>query len=150
MQTVTHLTPDFAVTAELSDADFQEAAARGFKAIINNRPDGEAPGQPTAASQREIAQKHGLQYVHIPASQANIFSDSVVGAMADALADLDGPILAHCKSGMRSAIAWAAASARTRPVEEVEKILSQGPFDLSFLHDELEQQAAHGTGAKTA
>ncbi|CFX33784.1 conserved protein of unknown function [Candidatus Filomicrobium marinum] len=150
MQTVTHLTPDFAVAGELSDADFEEAAASGFKAIINNRPDGEAPGQPTAASQKAIAEKHGLQYVHIPVNQANIFSDSVVGAMADTLAKLDGPILAHCKSGMRSAIVWAAASARTRPVAEVEKILSQGPFDLSFLHDELEQQAAHAAGTETA
>lgn len=143
MNTITFITPEFAVTGELTEPDFAELAARGFKAVINNRPDGEAEGQQPARAQEELARKHGLEYVHIPASSQTLFSDAIVGAMAGALASLDGPILAHCKSGMRSTILWAAASARTRPIAEILEALRNSPFDVSFLVDELEQQAAN-------
>ena len=39
------IVPDFAVAGQLTREDFAAAAEAGFKAIINNRPDGEAPGQ---------------------------------------------------------------------------------------------------------
>lgn len=141
MNTITKITPEFAVAGELAPFDFAEIVALGFKAIINNRPDGEAENQLSAAAEEGIARSHGLQYVHIPASMQNVFSDEVVSAMAEALANLDGPILAHCKSGMRSTILWAAASARTLTIAEVLQRLENCPFDLSFLRDELEHQA---------
>lgn len=143
MNTITYITPEFAVTGELTESDFAEIAALGFKAVINNRPDGESEGQQPAGVQEEFARKHGLEYVHIPASSQTLFSDAVVDAMAEALANLDCPVLAHCKSGMRSTILWAAASARVRPVAEVLEALGNSPFDVSFLADELEQQAAN-------
>jgi uncharacterized protein (TIGR01244 family) len=146
MNTITYITPEFAITGELSEADFAELAARGFKAVINNRPDGEAADQQPAQVQEEFARRHGLAYVHIPATSQTLFNDQVVEAMAEALKNLEGPILAHCKSGMRSAILWGAASARTRPVAEVLEALGKSPFDLSFLVDELEQQAARSSG----
>jgi hypothetical protein len=61
--------------------------------------------------------------------------------MADAVATLDGPSLAQCASGLRSAIAWAAASARTQDVDCVLKALEKAGFDLEFLRDDLEAQA---------
>lgn len=142
MNTITFITPEFAVTGELSPADFAELAARGFKTIINNRPDGESEGQMPASMQEEVARQNGLDYVHIPATQRDLFTDGVVGAMADAMANRQGPFLAHCKSGMRSTILWAVVSARTTPVAEVLATLQNNQMDLSSLHDELEQQAA--------
>ena len=43
---VTKLTPNISVAHQLTEQDLEEAAAAGFKTIINNRPDGEAPDQP--------------------------------------------------------------------------------------------------------
>lgn len=147
MNSITYITPDFAITGELSESDFAELAALGFKAVINNRPDGEGPGQQPAQMQEEFARSNGLAYAHIPATSQTLFSDQVVDAMAEALSKLEGPVLAHCKSGMRSTILWGAASARTRPVAEVLEALGNSPFDVSFLQDELEKQASRGTGA---
>jgi len=39
------LEPDIAVAPQLVEADFAEIAARGFRSVVNNRPDGEAPDQ---------------------------------------------------------------------------------------------------------
>ena len=116
-------------------------AGLGFRTVISNRPDGEEPGQPSGAECAACASRHGLGYLHIPATSLDLFTDSVVAAMAQALAESDGPTLAHCKSGQRSAIVWAAARARTRPVAEVMDALEGAGFELAFLRDELESQA---------
>jgi sulfide:quinone oxidoreductase len=61
--------------------------------------------------------------------------------MADALAELEGPVVAHCKSGLRSAIVWAAASARSQPVDCVLAALDKAGFDLDVIRDDLDAQA---------
>lgn len=141
MDTPIFITPDFAVTSALEPEDFEAAAALGFRSILSNRPDGEAEGQMTARAEAVHAWRAGLQFRHVPAPKLDLFTDSVVEAMADAVAGLDGPILAHCASGLRSAIAWAAASARTQNVDCVIAALEKAGFDLDFLRDDLEAQA---------
>ncbi len=141
MDRIVYLTPRFAVTGALDNDDFAAVAAAGFKAVINNRPDSEETGQPEARSQAQRAWAAGLQYRHIPASKHDLFIDGVVTGMAEALAAFDGPVLAHCKSGLRSAIVWAAATARTEPVDHVLAQLEAAGFELDFLRDDLDQQA---------
>lgn len=141
MKDLTYITPDFAVAAWLEPEDLAEAARLGFKAVINNRPDGEAVDQPTADQMRRFATAAGLAYTHIPSNKLELFCDPVVDGMAEAIKTADAPILAHCQSGMRSAIVWAAASARERPVDDILAALDKAGFDLDFLRDELDQQA---------
>ncbi|HZC16035.1 MAG TPA: sulfur transferase domain-containing protein, partial [Caulobacteraceae bacterium] len=43
------VTEGFSVAPQIDLEDLPRAAAQGFKLVINNRPDGEAPGQPTSA-----------------------------------------------------------------------------------------------------
>ena len=141
MEHIVKLTPRFAVTAALSEVDFAEAARLGFKAIVSNRPDDEESGQLSARQEAVLAWRAGLQFRHIPTSKYDLFTNQVVEGMADALAGLEGPILAHCKSGIRSIIVWAAASARTQPVDCVIDTLTKAGQDLEFLRDDLEAQA---------
>lgn len=141
MDTIVYITPGFAVTSALAPADFAKAAELGFKAIISNRPDGEAAGQLTAREEAGHAWRAGLRFAHVPSSKLDLFTDAVVEGMADAVRRLDGPILAHCQSGLRSAIIWAAASARGQPVDCVIDTLTAAGFDLAFLRDDLDQQA---------
>lgn len=154
MEKITYLTPHFAVTAELAPADFAAAAGLGFKAIISNLPDGEGAGQLTARDEAGHAWRAGLRFAHVPSSKLDLMTDVVVEDMAAAVRRLDGPILAHCKSGVRSAIIWAAASARTQPVDCVLAALAGAGFDLEFLRDDLEAQADRarwlGTGLPKA
>jgi uncharacterized protein (TIGR01244 family) len=78
--------------------------------IVNNRPDQEEPGQPTSDEIEAAAKAAGIAYRHIPISGG--FSQAQVTEMADALAATEGPVLAFCKSGMRSIYLWALAQAR--------------------------------------
>jgi sulfide:quinone oxidoreductase len=141
MDAITYITPDFAVTPALGLEDFSRVSALGFRGVINNRPDGEEASQLDASLCAGEARRQGLTYRHIPASTLDLFTDPVVGAMADALQTERGPILAHCKSGLRSAIVWAAASARSMPVEEILEALKAAGFELRFLRDDLDSQA---------
>ncbi len=141
MDQITTLTPRFAVTSALKPEDFAEAARLGYAAIVSNRPDGEEDGQLTAKQEAALAWRAGLKFRHVPTSKHDTFTDAVVEGMADALAGLDGPVLAHCKSGVRSAVVWAAASARSQPVECVLDTLTKAGMDLEFLHDDLDAQA---------
>ncbi|MGE3066293.1 MAG: sulfur transferase domain-containing protein [Hyphomicrobiaceae bacterium] len=141
MDKITYITPQFAVTSELAPEDFPAAAALGFKSIISNLPDGESADGLTARREAVLAWRHGLTFQHVPAPKLDIFSDAVVGAMEDALHRTPGPVLAHCKSGLRSAIAWAAASARSQQVTCVLDTLAAAGFDLDFIRDDLDAQA---------
>ncbi len=135
------ITPQFAVTDAMAPEDFAAAAAMGFRAVLSNRPDGEAVGQMTARQESIHAWRAGLKFRHVPAAKLDLFTDPVVETMSDSVVSLDGPILAHCASGLRSAIAWAATSARTQNVDCVLAALRQAGFDLDFLRDDLEAQA---------
>jgi sulfide:quinone oxidoreductase len=141
LEQITTVTPRFSVTSALGELDFVEAARLGFKAIVSNRPDGEQPGQLSAKQEAVLAWRAGLQFRHIPSTKHDVFTDDIVEGMADALAALEGPVLAHCASGVRSLIIWAAASARTQPVDCVIDTLSKSGHDLDFLRDDLEAQA---------
>lgn len=140
------LAPNFAVTSAMSAEDFAVAARLGFRSIISNRPDGEAADQLSAAEGAGHATAAGLAYLHVPAAKLDLFTDPVVDGMRDAMMTLDGPILAHCASGLRSAIAWAAASARTEDVDGILAALEKAGFNLAFLRDDLDQQVQRGRG----
>lgn len=141
MHDIQFLTPRFAVTAALGEPDFERLAALGFKAIVSNLPDGEFEGQLTAKRAAALAWRAGLKFRHVPATKHDVLTDDVVEGLAEALSHLDGPVLAHCRLGTRSAIIWAAASARSQPVDCVLETLRKAGLDLDFLRDDLEAQA---------
>jgi len=115
MNKITYITPCFAVTGALDRADFAAAAALGFRAIVSNLPDGESSRYPSGAAEGKFAADAGLSFRHIPATKHEVFGDRVVDATSSALSELQGPVLAHCASGLRSTLAWAAAAARSQP-----------------------------------
>ena len=99
-----------AVSGQLMPADMKEVAAAGYKAVVNNRPDGEAMfGQPRTAELQKAAEQAGLVFLDLPFSGPNASPDQV-RALRRLLAHQDGKVLAFCKSGMRSALLWGAAS----------------------------------------
>ena len=48
MKRIVRITPHFAVTGALEPADFEAAAALGFRSIVSNLPDGELPAYPAS------------------------------------------------------------------------------------------------------
>lgn len=94
------------ISGQPGNADLQAVRARGVTMIINNRPDGEDFGQPPVSQQRAIASSLGMSYAHLPVHPGG-FDRATVRAFQEALANAPGPVLAHCRSGMRSAMLWA-------------------------------------------
>jgi sulfide:quinone oxidoreductase len=141
MDTITYITPGFAVTGALAPEDFPKIVALGFRSVLSNRPDGEEEGQLTGRREAVLAWRSGLAFRHVPAAMHEIFTDPVVEGMAEALNGLEAPVLAHCKSGLRSAVLWAAAQARGGHVDCVLETLRSASFDLARLRDDLEGQA---------
>jgi uncharacterized protein (TIGR01244 family) len=93
-------------TGQITPAEVAEIAKAGYAAIINNRPDGEEPGQPTKEAVEAEAKKHGLEYRYIPVTTATItYKD--VAAFHNALLRGPKPVLVHCRSGARSYVLYA-------------------------------------------
>lgn len=137
MKPIIPLAPGFAVTGVLEPADFAEAARLGYRTILSNLPDGEMRQMPTSQDAARLAADAGLAYRHIPATRFDVLSDAVIGATLQAVTELPGPILAHCASGMRSAIAWGGAAARFTDADAVLATLGNAGFNLAPLKAEF-------------
>jgi uncharacterized protein (TIGR01244 family) len=99
------LAPGLSAAGKLDRADIEALADAGVKTIINNRPDGEDPGQLPAADAKKLAESRGIAYHHIPFTAATL-TKADVDAFAATLASAKGPIVAHCRSGTRSTLVW--------------------------------------------
>ncbi len=145
-----YLSPTLAVAGALAPADFAEVARRGFKTVINNRPDGEEEGQIAAGDAACHAGDAGLAFLHIPAVKHEILDDRVLEPLAEALATADGPVLLHCRSGLRSAIMWAALSLDAGvPLADILTAARYAGFDLEGVREELAERAAAAAAAAT-
>jgi len=94
------------VSPQIAADDFAALARAGVRAVINNRPDGEEPGQLSSAEAAKLATENGLAYHHIPITAATL-SDAAVTAFRQDVAAAGGEVLAYCRSGTRSATLWA-------------------------------------------
>lgn len=125
------LSPTVWTSPQITSDALPAIAHAGVKRVINNRPDHEEPGQPTSAEIEAAARAAGLEYVWIPVR--GVPEASQVTAVGEALADGE-PTLLFCRSGMRSAAAWAlaerAAGADPRALREA---AAAAGYDLSGL-----------------
>ncbi len=95
------MTQEIGFAGQLTPEQMQEVAARGFKSVINNRPDfEEGPQQPTAAQVQAAAEALGLVYVHQPVISGQITQDNVEQFAAH-INSLPKPVLAFCRTGNR-------------------------------------------------
>ena len=142
MSAFKRVTPDFAVAAQLGTEDVARAAAEGFRAIIVNRPDGEAPGQPSANEIKGAAEAAGLAFKAIPFSGFPP-APGVVAETAAALDEANGPVLAYCRTGTRSITAWALAQALAggHTPDEIIALAQKAGYDLYGARGALEALA---------
>ena len=129
------------VAPQISAADVTEIARAGFTMIVNNRPDGEDMGQPDGDAIRTVAETLGMKYVAIPVTHAG-FSHPQLDAMAAALAEAGGPVLAYCRSGTRSCNLWALAMAKSgADPDMLEEKAGRAGYDLSGVRPMLDALA---------
>ena len=127
------VTDDFSVAPQIELSDVARAKAEGFVLLINNRPDGEAPGQPTSDEFEAAAEAAGLAYAHIPVRGGP--TQDQAEAERSLLAETDGPALAWCRSGTRSIVTWSIgeALAGTRSRQDLIQLAAGAGYDLSAV-----------------
>src|SRR5690606_591195 len=108
---------------------------KGFKSIINNRPDMEGGSeQPTSAQIEEAARNAGLDYVFQPVVAGQI-TELDVRTFANHYNELPKPILMFCRTGNRSNNVYQLA--KQMDLLDDQFLLVQGftsdEFDLRFF-----------------
>jgi sulfide:quinone oxidoreductase len=64
-------------TGQLTPQDIAQAALQGFRAIVCNRPDGEAGERPDHEVMAQAAQAQGLGFAYIPVLPSGATPDNV-------------------------------------------------------------------------
>ncbi|MDB5467417.1 MAG: hypothetical protein JWQ46_2179 [Phenylobacterium sp.] len=125
------VTDQLSVSPQIRVDEVEEASRQGFRTIINNRPDGEEPGQPTSLEFEAAAAAEGLAYVHIPVRGGP--TPEQVEGVRRVLEESDGPVLAFCRSGTRSIVTWSIgqALAGVYSRDELIKLGREAGYDLS-------------------
>ncbi|MFV3129218.1 TIGR01244 family sulfur transferase [Niveispirillum sp. KHB5.9] len=125
------LVDGLSVSPQVTEQDIRDAHIAGFRTIINNRPDGEEPGQLPSAEAARIARDLGLTYIYMPATGPTL--DALSVDFGRALATVPGPVLAHCRSGTRCTILWALAEAKagTLDGDAILRTAASAGYDLS-------------------
>ncbi len=138
---VRRVTDRISVSPQIAPEDMALLASQGFALVINNRPDGEEPGQPSGDSMQAAAERAGIAYRAIPV--AGGFSRAQIDEMAEALAAAAGPALAFCRSGTRSALLWSLAQASVGgDAAGIAAAAAAAGYDIAPVRTAIEQLAA--------
>jgi sulfide:quinone oxidoreductase len=123
------LTPELAVAAQIHAPDLQEIANAGFRTVICNRPDGEGNDQPAFAELEASARGLGITLHYLPAESGKVTDEQgrQFGALMDASPK---PVLAFCRTGMRSTTMWALSQSGQRPLPEIIERAARAGYDL--------------------
>ena len=118
------------VSPQIDVDDIAALAAQGIRGIVNNRPDGEEPGQPDNATLESAARAAGLDWRHIPVTGMPV-APATLREFSAALEELPGPLLAFCRSGTRSSALWSLQAPGT--ADDILATARAAGYDLSML-----------------
>jgi len=124
-----HLSPELSVSAQILPGDLTAIRAAGFQSLICNRPDGEAGDQPLFAEIERAAQALGLRTYYLPAVSGKVTDEQGL-LFGQIMADLPKPVLAYCRTGMRSTTMWALAEARRQSLPEIIAVAQRAGYDM--------------------
>jgi uncharacterized protein (TIGR01244 family) len=119
------------VSGQIAAHEVAGLAGEGVTVLVNNRPDGEEPGQPLASDIEEAAAEAGIAYHFVPIIRG--IGPADVQSMQQALRQAGGgKLLAFCRSGTRSAFTIALARRQDgASVDEIHRSLTEAGFDPS-------------------
>lgn len=140
---IRQLTETYAVSPQITQADLPELKAAGFTTIIDNRPDGEIPGDLHSAAMRQAAEAIGLTFVANPIIGGGMTMANVAAQKA-AIDAATGPVFAYCASGNRSSVVWALAHAGKMPTNDLIAIPAKYGYQLEGVRGQIDALAQKG------
>lgn len=129
---IKRINDSISVSGQISTAEIATIKDAGFVAIVNNRPDGEAPDQPANAEIQAAAEAAGLAYHFIPMGREGV-SAEMVEQTRSALDNAGGPVFCFCRTGTRSTTLWALSQAGRQPANEIVSSAANAGYDMSHL-----------------
>lgn len=142
---IKRISPFLSVSPQIYPAHVERLAAQGFKTFINNRPDNETDDQPLVEELAAEAAKHGIEFINIPVIPGAL-TEQNVKEFGDAMQRVTGPVLAYCRSGMRSTSLWALYEARHMGSDAIINFAASIGYDLSWQKEFLDEALAHAAG----
>ncbi len=130
------LTSQLHVASQITKNDIPAIASMGFKTILNNRPDGEGEDQPLAAEIEAAAKAHGIQYIYQPVVGTAI-SDEDAEEFGNNIANNNGPIFAHCRTGTRCTILWMLSQAKNQSADNLLATAAEAGYSLEQVRARL-------------
>lgn len=140
MADIRRITERVSVAPQICVEDVKDIAAQGYRTIMNNRPDGEGPGQTPSADIENEAKKNNLNYVYLPIISSAITPQNIAD-FGKVLTEAEGPILAYCRTGTRCTNMWALSEAGNCGTDELLKAASTAGYDLRGLAPTLDALA---------
>lgn len=123
------LTDELSVASQIVAQDLKAIHDAGFRSIICNRPDGEGTDQPNYGEIERAASQLGLPSRYLPTDSGKVTDEQ--GATFGALmAELPKPVLAYCRTGMRSTTMWALSQGGKMPLPQIIERSARAGFDL--------------------
>jgi sulfide:quinone oxidoreductase len=126
------LTTELSVSPQIAASDLPAIRAAGFRAIICNRPDGEGPDQPTFSEIAAAARDCGIDAYYLPVESGKV-SEAASAQFGDLMRASGKPVLAYCRTGMRSTTLWGLSEAPTRPLPEILAAAKGAGYELGAL-----------------
>lgn len=142
---IKRISPFLSVSPQIYPAHVERLAAQGFKTIINNRPDNETDDQPLVEELSAEAARHGIEFINIPVIPGEVTEENIK-EFGDAMSRVTGPVLAYCRSGMRSTSLWALYEARHMGSDAIINFASTIGYDLSWQQEHLDEALVHAAG----
>jgi len=131
------ITPNYAVSEQITSEDLPIIRDAGFKMVICNRPDVEIPPYLHATEIAKAAEAAGLAFEALPLTHQTMTPENIAKQMT--LAEgAGGPVLAYCASGTRCSVIWALSQAGTQSADSILEQTAKAGYDLSGLRRALE------------
>ena len=137
------LTGDYAVSPQIAPEDMPAIRDLGYTTVICNRPDIENPPAYHTAAMAAAAEAAGLAFVENPF--AGGLDLGIIDRQRAAIDAAEGPVLAYCRSGTRSATVWALAEAGRLSTDAILAATASAGYALDGMRPQIDGLAQRKT-----
>jgi len=136
------------VSSQISLRDIGYLPQYGIHTIIDMRPDGEAPDEPSHFDMERFAKAEGIDFSYIPVPHESI-PPATVKELGEVLSASKKPVVLYCRTGRRAVRTFALCEASRHGGPSVDTILGMVK-NAGFFAEDLRPEIVSRIAARTA
>lgn len=136
------------VSPQISLRDVGYIARYGIRTIVDMRPDGEAPDEPSHLQMEQIAKAQGFDFSYLPVPHESI-PPATVHALREVLSSSQKPVVLYCRTGRRAVRTFALFEASRKDGPGTDAILAMVK-DAGFSAEDLRPEIVSRIERRTA